>query len=61
MTKSEARTIIGSSMRAERHASLASSGSTIAEVNQLLRPYEQMRKMMAQMNRAACLAVWERR
>ena len=26
------------------------SGSTIAEVNQLLRQYEQMRKMMAQMN-----------
>jgi signal recognition particle subunit SRP54 len=27
------------------------SGSTIAEVNQLIRQYEQMRKMMAQMNR----------
>jgi signal recognition particle subunit SRP54 len=27
------------------------SGSTIADVNQLLRQYEQMRKMMAQMNR----------
>jgi signal recognition particle subunit SRP54 len=27
------------------------SGSTIAEVNQLLRQYEQMRKMMVQMNR----------
>ena len=27
------------------------SGSTIAEVNQLLRQYEQMRKMMAQLNR----------
>jgi len=27
------------------------SGSTISEVNQLLRQYEQMRKMMAQMNR----------
>lgn len=27
------------------------SGSTIAELNQLLRQYEQMRKMMAQMNR----------
>src|SRR5687768_9487349 len=27
------------------------SGSTIAEVNQLLRQYDQMRKMMAQMNR----------
>jgi signal recognition particle subunit SRP54 len=29
----------------------AGSGSTIAEVNQLLRQYEQMRKMMAQMNK----------
>jgi signal recognition particle subunit SRP54 len=27
------------------------SGSTIAEVNQLLRQYEQMRKMMAQLNK----------
>lgn len=27
------------------------SGSTIAEINQLIRQYEQMRKMMAQMNR----------
>jgi len=27
------------------------SGSTISEINQLLRQYEQMRKMMAQMNR----------
>ena len=27
------------------------SGSTIAEVNQLIRQYEQMKKMMAQMNR----------
>jgi signal recognition particle subunit SRP54 len=27
------------------------SGSTISEVNNLLRQYEQMRKMMAQMNR----------
>ena len=27
------------------------SGSTIAEVNQLIRQYEQMRKMMTQMNR----------
>jgi signal recognition particle subunit SRP54 len=27
------------------------SGSTIAEVNQLIRQYEQMRKMMAQMNK----------
>jgi len=31
------------------------SGSTIAEVNQLLRQYEQMRKMMAQMNRGGGL------
>jgi signal recognition particle subunit SRP54 len=32
------------------------SGTTIAEVNQLLRQYEQMRKMMAQMNRGGLLA-----
>jgi signal recognition particle subunit SRP54 len=31
------------------------SGATIAEVNQLLRQYEQMRKMMAQMNRGGLL------
>ncbi len=31
------------------------SGSTIAEVNQLLRQYEQMKKMMAQMNRGGLL------
>jgi signal recognition particle subunit SRP54 len=31
------------------------SGSTIAEVNQLIRQYEQMRKMMAQMNRGGLL------
>src|SRR5688572_2828875 len=31
------------------------SGSTIGEVNQLLRQYEQMRKMMAQMNRGGLL------
>ena len=31
------------------------SGSTIAEVNQLLRQYEQMRKMMAQINRGGLL------
>jgi signal recognition particle subunit SRP54 len=31
------------------------SGATIAEVNQLLRQYEQMRKMMAQMNRGGGL------
>jgi signal recognition particle subunit SRP54 len=32
------------------------SGTTIAEVNQLLRQYEQMRKMMAQMNKGGLLA-----
>lgn len=31
------------------------SGSTIAEVNQLLRQYEQMKKMMAQMNKGGLL------
>ncbi|HTK37240.1 MAG TPA: signal recognition particle protein [Pyrinomonadaceae bacterium] len=31
------------------------SGSTIAEINQLLRQYEQMKKMMAQMNRGGLL------
>jgi signal recognition particle subunit SRP54 len=31
------------------------SGSTIAEVNQLLRQYEQMKKMMAQMTRGGML------
>ncbi len=31
------------------------SGSTIGEINQLLRQYEQMRKMMAQMNRGGLL------
>jgi len=31
------------------------SGSTIGEVNQLLRQYEQMKKMMAQMNRGGLL------
>jgi signal recognition particle subunit SRP54 len=31
------------------------SGSTIAEVNQLVRQYEQMRKMMAQMNKGGLL------
>jgi signal recognition particle subunit SRP54 len=31
------------------------SGSTISEVNQLLRQYEQMKKMMAQMNRGGLL------
>jgi len=31
------------------------SGSTIAEVNQLMRQYEQMRKMMAQMNKGGLL------
>ncbi|MGD9630098.1 MAG: signal recognition particle protein [Pyrinomonadaceae bacterium] len=32
------------------------SGTSIAEVNQLLRQYEQMRKMMAQMNKGGILA-----
>jgi signal recognition particle subunit SRP54 len=32
------------------------SGSTIAEVNQLIRQYEQMRKMMQQMNRGGLLS-----
>ena len=32
------------------------SGTTIGEVNQLLRQYEQMRKMMAQMNKGGLLA-----
>ncbi len=37
---------------ASRKTRIASgSGSTIGEVNQLLRQYEQMKKMMAQMNR----------
>ena len=31
------------------------SGSSISEVNQLLRQYEQMKKMMAQMNRGGLL------
>ncbi len=31
------------------------SGSTIAEVNQLIRQYEQMKKMMAQMSRGSGL------
>jgi signal recognition particle subunit SRP54 len=37
------------------------SGSTIGEVNQLLRQYEQMRKMMAQMNRGGLLGGLGRR
>src|SRR5688500_20176232 len=41
---------------ASRKTSVArGSGATIAEVNQLLRQYEQMRKMMAQMNRGGLL------
>jgi len=57
-----AEAIIGSMTRAEKNdhriidASrktriAGGSGSSISEVNQLLRQYEQMRKMMAQMNR----------
>jgi len=60
MKRTEA--IIGSMTKAERndHKLLdasrktrvaGGSGTTIAEVNQLLRQYEQMRKMMAQMNK----------
>jgi signal recognition particle subunit SRP54 len=60
MKKTEA--IIGSMTRSERndHRLLDASrktrvakgsGATISDVNQLLRQYEQMRKMMAQMNR----------
>lgn len=37
------------------------SGTTIAEVNQLLRQYEQMRKMMAQMNKGGLLGGLGRR
>src|SRR6476620_6551947 len=37
------------------------SGSTIAEVNQLLRQYEQMRKMMAQMNRGGLFGGLDKR
>ncbi|QQS40642.1 MAG: signal recognition particle protein [Acidobacteriota bacterium] len=54
MTKQERRdhTIINAS-RKTRIAN--GSGSTIAEVNGLLRQYEQMRKMMQQMNRGGLL------
>ena len=42
----------GRTLDASRKTRVAKgSGSTIAEVNQLLRQYEQMKKMMAQMNR----------
>jgi signal recognition particle subunit SRP54 len=64
MKRTEA--IIGSMTKAERndHKLLdasrktriaGGSGTTIAEVNQLLRQYEQMRKMMAQMNKGGLL------
>ncbi len=64
MKRTEA--IIGSMTRQERNdhrlidASrktriAGGSGSTIGEVNQLLRQYEQMKKMMAQMNRGGSL------
>jgi len=44
------------SLDASRKTRIAKgSGSTIAEVNQLLRQYEQMKKMMAQMNRGGML------
>ena len=64
MKRTEA--IIDSMTRAERNDSkvldasrktriAGGSGTTIAEVNQLLRQYEQMRKMMAQMNKGGLL------
>jgi signal recognition particle subunit SRP54 len=44
------------SLDASRKTRIAKgSGSTIADVNQLLRQYEQMKKMMAQMNRGGLL------
>jgi signal recognition particle subunit SRP54 len=50
MTKSERRN--HKILDASRKTRIANgSGSTIAEVNQLLRQYEQMKKMMQQMNR----------
>jgi signal recognition particle subunit SRP54 len=46
----------GRTLDASRKTRVArGSGSTIAEVNQLLRQYEQMKKMMAQMNRGGLL------
>ena len=65
MKRTEA--IIGSMTKAERndHKILDASrktriakgsGTSIAEVNQLLRQYEQMRKMMAQMNKGGLLS-----
>ena len=46
----------GKTLDASRKTRVArGSGSTIAEVNQLLRQYEQMKKMMAQMNRGGLL------
>jgi signal recognition particle subunit SRP54 len=50
MTKAERRN--HKILDASRKTRVANgSGSTIAEVNQLLRQYEQMKKMMQQMNR----------
>ncbi len=47
---------------ASRKTRIASgSGSTISEVNQLLRQYEQMKKMMAQMNRGGLFGSMARR
>ena len=47
---------------ASRKTRIASgSGSTISEVNQLLRQYEQMKKMMAQMNRGGLFGGLERK
>ncbi len=54
MTKQERQGI--KTIDASRKTRIAKgSGSTIAEVNQLLRQYEQMKKMMAQMNRGGLL------
>ena len=50
MTKQER--LGGKTLDASRKTRIANgSGTTISEVNQLLRQYEQMRKMMAQMNK----------
>jgi len=55
MTKQERRD--HSVINASRKTRIANgSGSTIAEVNQLLRQYDQMRKMMQQMNRGGLIS-----
>jgi signal recognition particle subunit SRP54 len=54
MTKQERQGL--KALDASRKTRIATgSGSTIGEVNQLLRQYEQMKKMMAQMNRGGLL------